>query len=48
MAHSHHRFVFTTVSFSKCIHVKGGNDSEFSNDKQFRILLIKSTPSAGD
>lgn len=46
MAHSHHRFVFTIVSFTKCIHVKEGNNSEFSNDKQFRILIIKSTPSA--
>lgn len=41
MAHSHHSFVFTIVSFTKCIHVKEGNNSEFSNDKQFRIPLLK-------
>ena len=28
-------------SQNTCIHVKEGNNSEFSNDKQFRIPLLK-------
>ena len=33
------------VSFTKCIFVKEGNNSEFPKDGKFRIPLMKSTPS---